>query len=98
MATNNIISQGIDSTRREFLITLSLFAAAPTVLAATSTAVAAVHPGGSDFSRWAHWVRRCAVQEQHSTLRKQTRSAADRDGNVFEDRLVSSLETLQGND
>ena len=98
MATNNIISKEISPTRREFLITSSLLAAAPTVLVGTSTSIAAVHAGGSDILKVG--LIGCggrgtgaALDALNADQNVQLTAMAD----VFEDRLVSSLETLQRN-
>lgn len=98
MATNNFISKDTYSTRRDFLLTSSLLAAAPTALAAASTAVAAVHPGGSDILKVG--LIGCGGRGTGAAV-----DALNADGNVhltamadvFEDRLVSSLDTLQRN-
>ena len=98
MATKTFISQQMHSSRRDFLITSSLLAAAPTVLAGTSTAAAAVHAGGSDTLKVG--LIGCGGRGSGAALDALT---ADKNvqltamADVFEERLLSSLETLQKN-
>jgi predicted dehydrogenase len=91
-------SNEMHSTRRDFLITSSLLAAAPTVLAGASTAAAAVHAGGSDTLKVG--LIGCggrgagaALDALSADKNVQLTAMAD----VFEERLISSLETLQKN-
>lgn len=98
MTTKTSISKDMYSTRREFLITSSLLAAAPTVLAATSTGFAAVHAEGSNILKVG--LIGCggrgtgaAIDALNADENVQLTAMAD----VFEDRLVSSLETLKNN-
>jgi predicted dehydrogenase len=98
MATKTSISKQVHSTRRDFLITSSLLAAAPTVIAGASTAAAALHAGGSDTLKVGLigcGGRGTGAAIDALTADKNVRLTAMAD--VFEDRLTSSLETLQKN-
>lgn len=91
-------SNEMHSTRRDFLITSSLLATAPTVLAGASTAAAAVHAGGSDTLKVGLigcGGRGAGAAIDALTADKNVQLTAMAD--VFGERLNSSLETLQKN-